>query len=187
MPSYFIEMGQGIVADGNDLQIATSQLYSCTFIAGLNEQVGHAGAFHYPAGCLQVRPLFKGGQDARLPRKNKILSKMVDWIRTLRPTRVVLVHGPEDHAWGGPDRLIAEDDFKKVDRFVFGHCPNATISARMESNAAMIIVNGEMHVGSQNDLQSTYSVHLIPQQINLQNQVEGDYKKYILFGRHEKG
>lgn len=59
MASFFIEMGQGILAPGYDastgkgeLRVTTSNLYSCAFIAGYNIHSGWAGAFHYPAGEL---------------------------------------------------------------------------------------------------------------------------------------
>lgn len=206
MPSYFIEMGQGIIADGNDLRIATSALLTCTFIAGFNEQVGYAGAFHYPAGYLRVRYRYEYPEDARptadgaistslvrspihnkkFLRKNKVVSDMVDWVRTLRPTRVVLVYGSLAHntedILGKP---LVEKDFNKVHQWVQGHCPNATVKAKMEANAAMIIEGGKMYVGSAKDLETKHPVDLSEGQINLQNMLAGRYPEYVLFGRKE--
>ncbi|WP_209544917.1 hypothetical protein [Variovorax sp. 1615] len=59
MASFFIEMGQGILAPGYDpakktgeLRVTTSDLWSCALIAGHNASTGWAGAFHYPSGEL---------------------------------------------------------------------------------------------------------------------------------------
>lgn len=57
MASFYIEMGQGVMAQSwlekdyekSEVRITTSSLYSCAFIGGYNEHTGWAGAFHYPA------------------------------------------------------------------------------------------------------------------------------------------
>ncbi|GGA16906.1 hypothetical protein [Dyella nitratireducens] len=206
MPSYFIEMGQGIVAKSNDLLITTSTLHTCTFIAGFNAQVGYAGAFHYPAGYLRVRYRYEYPEDAPLTadgipnapmirrpihnrtfrRKDGVVNNMTDWIRTLRPTMVVLVFGSTIHATG--DMLgerVVEKDFRKVRDWVLGHCPNAVIRTKMEANAAMIVADGKMGVSSTQDLESRHRVDLSNGQINLQNMLAGRYPGYTLFGQRE--
>jgi hypothetical protein len=75
MPLFYIEMGQGIIANG-DLKVRTSQLLSCTLIAGHNTTTGEGGAYHYPEGEIGDRSV-KADMDA--------------WAAQLRPTAVILV------------------------------------------------------------------------------------------------
>lgn len=75
MTLFFIEMGQGIVVDG-DVSVCTSTLFSCSLIAGWNQHTGAAGAFHYPAASLDV----KG-----------VRQDMDSWAARLQPTQVILI------------------------------------------------------------------------------------------------
>lgn len=202
MPSYFIEMGQGIIAKSNDLHIATSALFSCTFIAGLNEQVGYAGAFHYPAGYLKVRysneypegtdmtsdnlasiPLVRRPiHDEEFWHKNQVVNNMTQWVRTLRPTRVVLVYGSTAHnTQDAVGMRLMEKDANKVKRWVLGHCPNAAIEEKMKTSASMLVSDGQIQVRSAKNLDSKY----IETQINLQDELAGSYSGYTLFGKRE--
>lgn len=200
MPSYFIDMGQGIIASSNELCIATSELLSCTFIAGWNKQEGNAGAFHYPAGCLRVRYSweFPEGTDldsddiANIPlirrqirdenywRKQKVVSDMTSWVNTLRPNKLVLVYGSTSHKTGDATGMkLMEKDAEKVGRWVLDHCPNAAVEEKMKTNAVMLIADGQMQVRSAKKLESKY----IEEQINLQNMLAGSYPGYTLFGQ----
>ena len=75
MALFFIEMGQGIVVDG-DVSVCTSTLFSCSLIAGWNQNTNAAGAYHYPASSLG---------------KADVLADMNAWAARLQPMQVILV------------------------------------------------------------------------------------------------
>jgi hypothetical protein len=94
MPLFYIEMGQGIIANG-DLKVRTSQLLSCTLIAGHNTTTGEGGAYHYPAGEIGNRSV-KADMDA--------------WAAQLRPTAVILVLARKGNFAGTSDRGTPDSD-----------------------------------------------------------------------------
>jgi hypothetical protein len=72
----FVEEGQGVAQAHGLRTITTSALTGCSFIAGLNEYSGAAGAFHYSALSLH-RP--------------GVLASMNQWFDKFKPSQVVLV------------------------------------------------------------------------------------------------
>lgn len=70
----FIEMGQGIISDR--LKVVSSELWSCFFIAAVNEETGLAGGYHYPALSLH---------------EPSVWHAMNAWRDALRPTQVILL------------------------------------------------------------------------------------------------
>jgi hypothetical protein len=78
MNSFYIAMGQGIIANA-DVEFFTEALYSCTFIAGCDASRTRAGAFHFPAGEFRsVRPVLD------------------QWLVALNPAEVTLVFANPD-------------------------------------------------------------------------------------------
>lgn len=79
----FIEMGQGLIAQ--QLNVLSSTLYSCLFIAGRNSRTGLAGAYHYPAQCLHDPTVW---------------GDLLAWQAALHPDEVVVLNpSTQTEAW----------------------------------------------------------------------------------------
>jgi hypothetical protein len=100
MALFFIEMHQGIVA-APELRVTTSQLASCTFIAGYSPQRGLAGAYHYPADGWS---------------NGTVRAAMKAWWDCLKPEQVTLVFAPTDTEHS--HIAIRDEDADAVKRWV---------------------------------------------------------------------
>jgi len=128
MPLYFIEMGQGIVANG-DLRVRTSTLYSCTLIAGRNAQSGYGGAYHYPAEDLD---------------DPDVLADMDRWVSVLRPTAVTLIFAPNTGVIGTG---TSQHDRAQLQNWVMHRC--GFVPTMVQAVAAgMQLLPGGMNAGS---------------------------------------
>ena len=107
MPNFYIEMGQGIVAQG-DFSVTTSTLHSCTFIGGYSSKTGKAGAFHCPGGGWKTS-----------------FNEIVRWQANLEPTIIILVTGLSGKL---------EDDTQAEAWFEDDDC---TVELKKENGAAM--------------------------------------------------
>ncbi|SFO29398.1 hypothetical protein SAMN05443579_102252 [Variovorax sp. PDC80] len=186
MASFYIEMGQGVMAQSwfedktemaqpslkekyerSEVRVTTSQLYSCAFIGGYNENTGWAGAFHYPAEELSYLTIaetlkrrfplrFKGQmKESEWSKKNwatankyldcgiKTTDGMLSWAQTLRPTACILLEGPESSV----------QDMNKLQTFLEGHARVKVIrrKARGRDVAMMSTRSNTLQVADQFD------------------------------------
>lgn len=108
MPLFFIEMGQGILAKGDDVRVCTSPISSCTLIAGWNDQTGYGGAYHYPAGSIE---------------DPSVAEDMRQWAQALKPTHLTLMFAEDFEGMPGTgtdrfDKLALSEWAKTVCKIV---------------------------------------------------------------------
>lgn len=139
-PCGFIEMGQGLVCDG-DARLVTSRLDSCTFIAGFNANTGASGAYHYGAETFRLRG---------------VQADMTQWLAALQPTRATLVFAKAE----GPGRsVMAQSLFKGAStrdrkvllKWLATEC-NPVVTTIDANSAGMECVAGLFRVGTIGDL-----------------------------------
>ena len=172
MPLFFIEMGQGIIANG-DLKVQTSALFSCTLIAGHNTTTGYGGAYHYPSGNMSD-PGVKLDMDT--------------WAARLRPTAVILVlargqarsnHAPHHHA--DPQRPLTSDE---ADQLALRNW--VTLQLRVAPTTVRAVAAGmqlnPFEAGSIDDLSGDFT----PDPIKVNTRQAGTYQdegRFTLIGR----
>ena len=82
MPNhYFIEMGQGLAGDLQELKISSGTFYSCSAIVLFNSKSKIGGLYHYPASTIDR------------PDVQETLKKMIDFIK---PDQVKLMKAGKD-------------------------------------------------------------------------------------------
>ena len=143
MAYFSIAMGQGIVADV-PLEVDTTNLLSCTFIAGAG--AGKAGAFHYPAKTLK-----------------EVENDLNQWLQALQPTQVVFVFATPQASFGfkSSTETDAYSDTPLADRkdlktWLALHLPNVKPAEAVASAAAMTATAGGFKAGRMVDLGGTF-------------------------------
>ncbi|MDE3135484.1 MAG: hypothetical protein KGL59_02825 [Acidobacteriota bacterium] len=136
MRKFFIEMGQGIMADraDGDFGVCTSALFSCVLIAGYNEASGFVGAYHYPANRIE---------------DPEVISDMNEWAFEVEPTSVVLIFARDA---GGSGQLgTTSDDRHNLQEWVRHRC--GVDPQTLEATAAAVsLIGGHFHAGRSTDI-----------------------------------
>lgn len=159
MPLFFIEMGQGIIVEGNDLRVCTSALRSCTLIAGYNSMLGNvAGAYHYPAEAFKNK-------------NNKAHDAMLKWVYEFTPDQVVLVHARKDAVGEGGTSL---DDKEKLKRWIQTYCEVTPTKVKATSAGMELLANTGFSAGDIKNLNGNFVDHVI----RLDNLPTGKYKDH---------
>ncbi len=168
MPLFFIEMGQGIVANG-DLRVCTSPIYSCTLIAGYNARSGYGGAYHYPAETLS---------------QADVRADMDVWAAVLRPTAVTLVFAQDTVGNGILGTKLA--DRNALQAWVLHQCvvpPTLTLAVRAGME---LLAGGGYAAGSVRNLAGDFDMGAT---INVDTRTAGtylDYGRFTLVGQNRE-
>jgi len=126
MDSFYIAMGQGIVASA-DMEVFTEALYSCTFITGRSASGRRGGAFHFPAGMFnRVRPILD------------------QWLLSLRPVEVTLVFAQET----SPGMGTPQGDQDILQAWVAQLYPEVPVSIASATAAGMRLSGGLFQAGN---------------------------------------
>lgn len=128
MSSFFIAMGQGVVADARaNLEVFTEALLSCTFIAGISASGTRGGAFHYPAESL-----------------DDVSQVLAAWMNALRPAKITLVFAePNEFGMGTP----AYDQMALVNWFRQRY-PGTRVRSTTATAACMTIIDNQFYAGT---------------------------------------
>lgn len=223
MASFYIEMGQGVMAQSwfedksgiapswlqemhergeARVTVRTSDLYTCAFIGGYNENTGWAGAFHYPAEELSDLSIGETLQ-RRFPRKfrgsilqsdwserkwstasaylncaTKTTDGMLSWIQTLRPTACVLLEGPESGV----------QDMNRLETFLAGHGrvnvdrrkARARDVAMMSTRGNLLQVDDEVNFSDR----TGFVIRMDVQKLSAGQHATGAGEKFILQGHN---
>lgn len=127
MNSFYIAMGQGIIANAS-VEFFTEALLSCTFIAGCDAGRTRGGAFHFPAGDFRsVRPVLE------------------EWINALNPRDVTLVFADrgETGRMGTP-----EGDRLGLRRWLAERHPGVVVTTTTAISAGVRLAGGQFYAGN---------------------------------------
>jgi hypothetical protein len=126
MDSFYIAMGQGIIANA-DMEVFTEALYSCTFITGRSASGERGGAFHFPSGEF-----------------NQVRRVLDEWIRALGPAEMTLVFAePNAFGMGTP-----QGDQALLRAWVGQLYPRIPVDTATASAAGMRLADGLFQAGN---------------------------------------
>lgn len=76
MPTFFIEMGQGLSGDLGQLTITSGTFYTCSAIVFFNQGTGVGGLYHFPAASTD---------------DDLVLGTLRDMLERIQPTRLLMM------------------------------------------------------------------------------------------------
>jgi hypothetical protein len=158
VPLFYIEMGQGIIANG-DLRLRTSALLSCTLIGGYSAASRYGGAYHYPSAGRN-NPSVRADMDL--------------WAAVLRPTAVILVFATQSGLLG---TSLAEQLW--LQNWVTQRCNVVPLTSNAVGAGVQL---NPFAAGAIQNLTANFNVA----QINVQTRQSGtylDHGRFTLIGR----
>lgn len=158
MALFFIEMGQGIVVDG-DVSVCTSTLYTCSLITGYNQQTGAAGAYHYPSGRIE---------------SDDVLEDMNAWATRLNPTHVTLIIAKSASTFEA--EFIGKDE-RALQDWVQRKCGVAP-TIDHQTCAAMCMANAQFSAGRPSQLPNGAGAYSKSNAISLVSRQAGVYQDH---------